>query len=55
MGSIALTMLDTAIPSLLKSLILTVATYAASNLLIYGYGKVIELKMPIRRFKYNRV
>ena len=40
-GSIALTMLNTTIPSLWKYLILTVSTYAASNLIIYVYRKVV--------------
>ena len=42
MGSIALTMLNTEIPSLWKYLILTVSTYAASNLIISFYRKVIK-------------
>jgi fucose 4-O-acetylase-like acetyltransferase len=41
MGSLALTMLNIAIPSLLKYLILTVSTYGTSNLIIYSYRKVI--------------
>ena len=52
-GGIALTMLNTAIPSLLKYLILTVSTYVASNLIIYFYRKVIKSKMLIKRIKYN--
>jgi Na+/H+-translocating membrane pyrophosphatase len=44
-GGIALTMLNTAIPSLLKYLILTVSTYAACNLIIYFYRKVIKSKI----------
>ncbi len=44
-GGIALTMLNTAIPSLLKYLILTVSTYVASNLIIYFYRKVIKSKI----------
>jgi len=44
MGGIALTMLNTAIPSLLKYLILTVSTYVASNLIVYFYRKVIKSK-----------
>ncbi|MCP4679114.1 MAG: hypothetical protein GY854_27210, partial [Deltaproteobacteria bacterium] len=39
MGAIALPMLGTAIPSLLKQLILVLSTYAASNLLVYLYRK----------------
>jgi fucose 4-O-acetylase-like acetyltransferase len=45
LGGIALTMLNTAIPSLLKYLILTVSTYAACNLAIYSYRKVIKSKI----------
>ncbi len=44
-GGIALTMLDTAIPSLLKYLILTASTYSASNLIVYFYRKVIRSKV----------
>ena len=39
-GGIALTMLNTAIPSLLKYLILTVLTYGTSNLIISLFRKV---------------
>jgi fucose 4-O-acetylase-like acetyltransferase len=39
MGSLALAMLDTAIPSLLKFLLLTVTTFGASNLIAYGIRK----------------
>ena len=39
MGGIALIMLNIEIPSLLKYLILTVSTYAASNLIMYSYRK----------------
>ncbi|MGD2094287.1 MAG: acyltransferase [Phycisphaerales bacterium] len=39
MGTIALTMLNTSIPSLLKYLILVVSTYAACNLIISLYRK----------------
>ena len=42
MGCIALTMLNTEIPSLLKFLILTISTYVASNLMVYFYRKVIK-------------
>ncbi len=45
MGGIALTMLDTAIPSLLKYLILMASTYSASNLIVYFYRKVIRSKI----------
>jgi fucose 4-O-acetylase-like acetyltransferase len=45
MGGIALTMLNTEIPSLLKYLILTVSTYVACNVTIYFYRKVIKSKI----------
>ena len=41
-GGIALTMLNTAIPSLLKYLILTVSAYVVSNLIISSYRKVLN-------------
>ena len=44
-GGLALTMLNTAIPSLLKYLILTASTYSASNLIVYFYRKVIQSKI----------
>ena len=44
MGGIALTMLDTSIPSPVKFLVLTVATYAVSNLIVSSYRKVIPKK-----------
>ena len=44
-GSIALTMLNTAIPSLLKYLILTVSSYVASNVIVSFYRKVIRSKI----------
>ncbi len=49
LGGLALTMLNTAIPSLLKFFILTVSTYAASNLIITFYRKVIKSKIIIKR------
>ena len=49
MGGIALTMLYTAIPSLLKFLILTVSTYGVSNLIVYFYREVIKLKIFTKR------
>lgn len=55
-GGIALIMLNTAIPSLLKYLILTVSTYAASNSIIYFYRKVIKSKLQLldRQFILDR-
>jgi hypothetical protein len=49
MGSIALTMLNIAIPSLLKYFILTVSTFIASNLIISFYRKVVELILTGKR------
>ena len=48
-GGIALAMLDTAIPSLLKHIILTASTYVASNLIVYLCRKVFESKMQLGR------
>ena len=50
-GGIALTMLNTAIPSLLKYLILTISTYAACNLIIYFYRKVITSEILTNRIE----
>ena len=55
MGGIALTILDTTIPSLLKYLIVTVSTYTVSNLLISAYGKIKKLRISFRSLKYRRV
>jgi len=51
MGSIALTMLNTSIPSLLKLLLLTVSTFVISNLIISCYRKVITSKILIKRME----
>jgi surface polysaccharide O-acyltransferase-like enzyme len=48
LGGIALTMLNTTIPSLVKYLILTVSTYAASNLIVCFYRRVIKTKILIK-------
>lgn len=48
LGGIALTMLNTAIPSLLKYFILVVSTYIASNMIVYLYRKVIKSKILIK-------
>jgi fucose 4-O-acetylase-like acetyltransferase len=50
-GLIALGLLNLAIPSLLKHLILTVSTYAACNLIIYSCRKAIKLKISINRME----
>ena len=44
LGGLAFVMLNTALPSLLKFLLLTVSTFAASNLIIYSYKKVVHQK-----------
>jgi surface polysaccharide O-acyltransferase-like enzyme len=52
MGCIALTMLNAAIPSLVKCLILTVFTFAGSNLLVSIYRRVIKTNIFTKRIKY---
>ncbi len=49
MGGIALTMLNTEIPSLFKYFSLTVSTFVASNLIISFYRKVIKSKLFTKR------
>jgi fucose 4-O-acetylase-like acetyltransferase len=44
-GAIALIMMNSAIPSLLKYFILTVSAYAASNLVVYSYRKTVKSKI----------
>jgi len=51
MGSIALTMLKTAVPSLLKFLFLTASTFVVSNLIISCYRKVITSNILIKRME----
>ena len=51
MGGIALIMLNTAIPSLLKFLLLTVSTFGASNLIISLYRKIITSKILNNRME----
>ena len=53
MGGIALTMLNTAIPSLLKFLLLTVSTFVASNLIISFYRKVIKSRIELFAFQFT--
>ena len=43
-GGIALTMLGTAIPALLKYLILTVSTYVVCNVVISLFRKVVRIQ-----------
>jgi len=43
LGAIALILLNTTIPPLIKILLLTFSTYAVSNLIIYYYRKVVNL------------
>ena len=49
LGGIALSLRNTAIPSVLKFLILTVSTYAACTLMSSFYRKVIKAKIFIKR------
>jgi hypothetical protein len=49
MGFVASSMLSTAIPSLLKFLLLTVSTFLVSNLIISCYRKIVTLKILIKR------
>jgi peptidoglycan/LPS O-acetylase OafA/YrhL len=49
MGGIALTMLNTAIPSLLKFLLLTVSTFAISNLVVSCYRRAVTSKELLRQ------
>ncbi|MFC2167622.1 acyltransferase [Acidobacteriota bacterium] len=45
LGGIALTMLDSGIPSLAKYLILIISTYTTSNFVVYFYRKVFKSKI----------
>jgi succinate dehydrogenase/fumarate reductase cytochrome b subunit len=54
LGGIALTMLKTAIPSLLKYLILTVSTFAACNLIVSFYRKFIKQRI-LRNFTEGKI
>lgn len=50
LGLVALPMLKSDMPALLKYTILTLATYAGSNLLVYGYTRTVEvLTRPVLR------
>lgn len=42
MGGIAVTMLNTGIPSLIKYLFVIVSTFAVSNMIVYGYRKLMK-------------
>ena len=44
-GGIALPLLNSTMPSLLKHLTLTVLAYGASNLIVYGFRTVIDAKI----------
>jgi fucose 4-O-acetylase-like acetyltransferase len=62
MGSIALTMLNTAIPPLFRFLLLTVSTFMVSNLVVYCYRKAITLEIfnncmgeSIMKMKFNNL
>jgi Acyltransferase family/Ankyrin repeats (3 copies) len=54
-GGLALLMLNTTLPSLLKYLVLTVSTYAASNLIVYLYRTCIHSNMINRSIKESTV
>ena len=49
MGAIALAMLNTAIPSLLKYFILAASTCGAGNLIVSCYRRVIKSKIQIKK------
>jgi fucose 4-O-acetylase-like acetyltransferase len=49
LGGLALTMINTAIPSLIKFFILTFATYVVSNILVYFYRKTIKSQLIKRK------
>ena len=49
MGGLAVILLHTALPSLLKFLLLTVSTFVVSNLFIYFYREVIQAKILMKR------
>ncbi len=53
MGPIALALLKTGIPAILKYPILALTTYAASNLIVYAYTKSADSKF--RRFDMRRM
>lgn len=49
MGGLALAMLNTALPSLLKFMLLTFLTFCVSNIFIYFYREVIQTKLLIKK------
>lgn len=51
LGVIAITMLDTTIPSLVKHLILAVSTYITCNLIVYGYRKFFKSKILQKKWR----
>jgi peptidoglycan/LPS O-acetylase OafA/YrhL len=53
MGFVASSMLNSAIPSLLKFLLLTVSTFLVSNLIISCYRKVVTSRILARKMKFN--
>jgi hypothetical protein len=53
LGGMALTLLQTSIPSLIKLLILTVSTYAASNLIVSFYRTFIKSRI-MNKFRENK-
>ncbi len=54
MGCIALALLDTAIPSLLKHLLLAVFTYCASSAMVYLYKRIGIHSVSIHGVQYDR-
>jgi len=50
-GVIALPLLNSAMPSSLKYLFVTVSTYAVCNLIVYSYRKIIKSKTLIKRME----
>ncbi|MBE0711861.1 MAG: acyltransferase [Candidatus Aminicenantes bacterium] len=54
LGGIALPLLKTAIPSLLKYLILTVSTFAACNLIVSFYRKFVKQRI-LRKFTEEKI
>ena len=52
-GAIALSLLNSAMPSFLKHLVVTVSTYITCNLIVSFYRKTIRSKILIRKVKFN--
>ena len=54
MGALAYAILNTALPSLLKFLLLTILTFAVSNLFIYVYREVILKKLILKSLEAGK-